>query len=195
MLQARLLSILPVILLALGGCSRLSRPEQARLGDQVNQDAFLHDHLQREPVVTVAEACRAMVILADGEDRFESYAAREEYLLSRKILRPEWRLQRDEAIDRGSVAYMVVQILRIQGGVNLNVMGRLAGLGDRRYAVRELVYHEIMEDLPPYRFISGAELVDAVGKADAYMAKNGLYTEPAADVVREVENGSPAGKK
>jgi hypothetical protein len=168
------------------GCTQVSRPEQAQVGEQINPDAFLHEHLQAESVVTVGEAYRAAIMLGEGEDRYNSFAAREEYLLSKKIIRPEWKLQRDKAIDRGSVAYMVMQILKLRSGVNANVYGRMLGFADRRYAVRELVYIGIMQDKPPYQFVSGAELVDVIGNADAYMAENGLYPEERTDVVREV---------
>lgn len=168
------------------GCSAISKPDQAQAGEQVNPDAFLHDHLQSEPIVTVAEAYRAMVMLAEGDDKYDSFASREEYLLQKEIIRSEWKLESDVAIDRGSVAYMVLQILKVRSGVNMNLFGRLLGVADRRYAVRELAYIDLMEDRPPYRFISGAELVDLMGKADAYMAENGLYPEERTDVVQEV---------
>lgn len=172
------------------GCSHISRPEQARIGGQVDPNVFLHQHLETEPLVTVAEAYRAMVMLAEGEnaDTFESFAAREEYLLQNEVIRPEWKLQRDNAIDRGSVAYMVLQILKIRGGVNFNLYGRM-GIADRRYAVRELAYVGIMEDRPPYLFITGPQLVDILGSADDYMAKHGLYSEEPTSVVEQAGAG------
>src|SRR5687767_11397939 len=99
------------------GCSQMTRPEQADTGEKVDAQAFLHEHLQRLPAVTVAEACRGMIMLADGEDKFTSFEQRESSLIEREILRPEWRLEREQAIDRGSVAYMVTRILNIRGGV------------------------------------------------------------------------------
>ncbi|HOJ74463.1 MAG TPA: hypothetical protein PLQ89_10770 [Phycisphaerae bacterium] len=169
------------------GCSQVSRPEQAQAGERVGPDQFLHEHLQRQAVVTVSEAYRAMVMLAEGDDRFDSFAAREEYLLAKKIVRPEWKLKRDAAIDRGSVAYMVLQILDLRGGVNMNVYGRMLGVADRRYAVRELAYKGIMVNRPPYRLITGPELVDVLARADTYMAENGRYDEPPTSVVEQVE--------
>lgn len=190
----------PGVCLMLGltiGCAQVSRPEQVQAGEQANPDTFLHEHLQQQSFATVGEAYRAMVMLAEGEDKFDSFAAREEYLVAKDVAREEWKLERENAIDRGSVAYMVLQILKVRGGVNMNVYGRLLGVADRRYAVRELVYMGIMQDGPPYRFMSGSELVDVIGNADAYMAKEGLYEEQRTDVVEEVgarrssEAGSP----
>lgn len=178
-------------MLSLAGCSQIERPEQAQAGEKADAGAFLHEHLPAQSMVTVAEAYRAMVMLAEGEDKYGSFAGREEYLLSRRIIRPDWKLQRDSAIDRGSVAYMLMRILNVRGGVNWNVYGQL-GIADRRYAVRELAYRNIMADTPPYRLISGAELVDIIAKADAAMADRGAYTQEKVDVVEQATS-KPGG--
>jgi hypothetical protein len=174
------------------GCSQVERPEQAQAAEKLSPEAFLHEHLPSQSVVTVAEAYRAMVMLAEGQDQFNSFGGREEYLLSRQITRPEWKLQRDMAIDRGSVAYMVMRIIGIRGGVNSNVYGRL-GIADRRYAVRELAYRDLMTNAPPYRLVSGPELVDLMGNADAAMADRGIYTQKRTDVVEQVTS-QPANR-
>jgi hypothetical protein len=174
------------------GCSQISRPEQAQQGEQVAADLFLHEHLQSQSMVTTAEAYRAMVMLAEGRDEINSFAGREEYLLANNIIRPEWKLRRDQVVDRGTVAYMVLKVLGLRGGVNFNIMGRL-GIGDRRYALRELIYRDVMANGPPYRFISGAELVDVLGRADAVMAEEGRYPDEKTDVVESLTS-RPAGK-
>lgn len=188
--RAMLTSATAAAMVLSAGCTQIHRPEQADLGERVPAAVFLHEHLQRQPLVTTAEAYRAVVMLAEGEDTFDSFAAREEYLLSRDIVRAEWKLERDAAIDRGAVAYMVLQVLNLPGGVNFNVMGR-QGIGDRRYAVRELAYHDIMADGPTYRPISGAELIDVITNGDAMMAKKGMYDDTAMSVVEPL-NQPPA---
>ena len=90
-----------------------------------------------------------MVVLAEGEDNYENYAGRVAALEQRGIIRPEWGLQREDCIDKGTVAYMVCRILNIRGGLNLMTLGSL-GLGDRRYALRELVYMELMSMAPAF---------------------------------------------
>jgi hypothetical protein len=172
--------LVAVLALAACGCTQTLRSEQADRGDRVDVDAFLHEHLQQQPMVTVAEACRAMVLLADGEDRFTSFPEREASLVSRGILRPEWKLERDACIDKGSVAYMTCRILKIRGGINYNLLGRL-GVGDRRYAVRELVYMELMPSASVHRYMTGGELVDLCLKADRYMASHGHYPEESTE--------------
>ena len=176
------------------GCTQTLRVEQADAGEKAGADAFLHDHLQKQSMVTVAEAYRAMLMLADGEDKYTDYDARRSALESRSIARPEWGLRREACIDRGSVAYMVCQIIKLQGGVNFNLFGRLTGAGDRRYAVRELAYVEIMEPSAPYRYITGSELVDVVAKADRYMAAHGMYPQQPADIKEMLDSGALASQ-
>lgn len=159
----------------------MTRPEQVDQAEALDVDDFLHDHLPAQPVVTVGEAYRSMLLLAEGDDPFNSFAQREEALLTKGIIRSQWKLQREEAVDRGTIAYMVAKIIGLKGGFNRAVFGEL-GLGDRRYALRELVYHQIMPLTPPYRYITGAELIDVVGKADRFMAAKGLYEQEPVEL-------------
>lgn len=131
-------------------------------------------YLAEAPLVTTDEAYRAMLILADGEDTSETFAQRESKLIERGIANPAWSLQPDHVIDRGSAASMVLKICKIRGGVNLHLFGAL-GLADRRYAVRELVYRELLAEGPDYPPMIGGELVALITKADAYMAEHGVY--------------------
>lgn len=176
-------------LLLAGGCSQVSRPEQVDQAERLDVDTFLHEHLPALPIVTVGEAYRSMLVLADGDDPYSSFAQREEALLTRGIIRLDWKLQREQAVDRGTIAYMVCKILGIKGGINRAVFGEL-GIGDRRYALREMVYQQVMAFSPPYRYITGAELIDVVGKADRLMAEKGLYEQPPADLRGVLETSS-----
>jgi|GEM_PF-1313164 len=168
------------------GCTHIQRPDQADQADKIDVDELLHEQLQAEPMVTVAETCRVMLVLADGEDPYNNHEERTALLEQRGIIRPEWQLQREDCIDNGTVAYMVCKILKRRGGVNRELFGNL-GIGDRRYAIRELVYMELMSPAPPYRYISGAELVDLVGKADRYMADHQMYVQKPVDIVQSVD--------
>jgi hypothetical protein len=176
------------------GCTQTLRVEQADAGEKASADSFLNEHLEKQPMATVAEAYRAMLMLADGEDKYTDFDARRQALESRGITRPEWGLRREACIDRGSVAYMVCQVIKLQGGVNFNLFGRLTGAGDRRYAVRELAYVEIMEPSAPYRYITGGELVDVLAKADRYMAEHNMYPQQPADIKDLLDSGAPASR-
>ncbi len=161
-----------VLPLAIGcGGPRMTTPS---VDPATLSDVAFQAYLAELDVVTVDEACRAMLILADGEDTSRTFEERKRKLESRGILRAEWGLQPEHVIDAGSLSYMVCQICRIRGGVNLNVFGRL-GLGDRRYALRELMYHGLLDDRVDYQYMTGAAVVSVLAKADALMEKRGLY--------------------
>ncbi len=134
-------------------------------------------YLTEIPVVTVDEAYRAMLILADGQDGSVSFQERREKLESRGIARPAWELQPENVIDVGSVSYMICRICRINGGVNMRLFGE-AGFGDRRYAMRELIYRGILEDAVDYQYVTGSTMFALMRKADAYMEETGVYESP-----------------
>lgn len=175
---------------ALMGCSQTLQPEQADQGERVEVDAFWHDHLPEQAMVTTAEAYRAVLLLADGEERFHGYASREQELKSRGYVRDAWGLHRDAAIDRGSVAFMVCKAIELRGGVNMRTLGEL-GVGDRRYAVRELAYRDMMPPGASYRYMTGGELLDLLLEADRYMARHDMYEHGQVDIAEIVGTGSP----
>jgi hypothetical protein len=115
-----------------------------------------------------------MLILADGEDTSGGFEERRNKLIERGIVRAEWNLQPENVIDAGSVAYMICRICQIGGGVNMRLFGSW-GFSDRRYALRELVYREMLTDAVDYEFMTGAALAAVMRKADDLMEKKGLY--------------------
>lgn len=167
------------------GCAgpRKSVPEvnAAELPD----DAF-QMYLARIDLVTVDEAFRAMLILADGECTAKTFEERSAALESKGISRRQWNLKPDNVIDCGSVAFMVCRICQIKGGVDMHLIGSW-GLGDRRYAMRELVYREMIEDAVDYQYMTGARLTGLLAKADQEMARKNLYPNQGIDLSDETD--------
>ncbi len=149
-------------------------------------DAAFQGYLAEIDLVTTDEAYRAMLILADGEDPSDGFEQRRQTLESRGIARAAWDLQPDHVIDAGSVAHMVCQICRIPGGVNMHLFGSV-GLGERRYALRELIYREMVSDTVDYQYMTGAALFALMRKADALMEKKGLYESGGVDLSDETD--------
>ena len=174
------------------GCTQTLRTEQANTGERVDIDTFLHEHLQQTPAVTTAEAYRAMLILADGEDTADGFEAREQALFDRGIARPQWKLQHDQCIDRGAIAFMVTRVLAFDASVNRNVLGA-TGVGDRRYANRDLIAADMLRDSPDYAYMTGSELVHLMASADAWMAEHGRYEATTVDLVEELRAVSMGG--
>ncbi len=170
--RAALLGAVAVGILT-GGCAhrrKTAPPVDPAALDDMGFQAYLAD----VPVVTVDEACRAMLILADGEDKTKSWPERREVLLRRGLIRAAWGLEPDNIADRGTIAYMACQILKIKGGVNRLILGSW-GPGDRRYAYRELIYRGLMPAGSEWQRFTGGQMVSLMGKADEYMERKDLY--------------------
>ena len=115
---AMMAAVGPVLLaVGLAGCAQPRPPEPRVDHSTLDDDAFL-GHLADQPLVSVDEAYRALVILAEGEDVHEDFAQRRAWLEQRDIARAAWSPQPDDYADNGSVSFMVCQILKIKGGLN-----------------------------------------------------------------------------
>ena len=167
--------VLPIV-----GC--LGPRKEAPAADPAGMsDEGFQAYLAETPYVTVEEAYRAMLILADGEDTSKTHEDRKAKLESRGIARSAWNLEPQNVIDAGSVSYMVVKICQIRGGINFTLFASW-GLGDRRYAMRELVYRKMLDDSADYQAMAGDRLVGLMAKADDLMEKKGLYESTKIDL-------------
>lgn len=172
-------------LAALACCAAPRKSTPAVDAKTLTDDAF-ESYLATLDVVTVDEAFRAMLILLDGEDTSKTFEERKAKLESRGIARREWRLKPENVIDTGSISYMICRICKIPGGIDMNTFG-LVGIGDRRYATRELIYRDMLEEIVDYQYMTGARLVGLLGRADAIMAKKGLYPNQGIDLSDETD--------
>ncbi|MFQ5501565.1 MAG: hypothetical protein ACE5EQ_04605 [Phycisphaerae bacterium] len=175
----------PVVLVGIWGCAG-PRTIEPTVDSTTLSDEGFQAYLVNAPLVTVDEAYRAMLILADGEDKLDGFEARRADLESRGIARAAWDLHPENVVDAGSVAYMVCRICRLPGGVNMNLFGSW-GLGDRRYALRELIYRKMIADSVDYQYMTGSALFALMSKADALMEKKGLYETAGIDLRDETD--------
>lgn len=142
--------------------------------------SFIH-YLGTVPVVTVDEGCRAILLIADGQENFQSHQARYDELLRRGIIRTAWNLQADRLLDKGTLGYMAVQVCQADRGLNSLLLGSW-GLGDRRYALQDAVAAGLMLFDAEFRPVRGGELLGVLSRMDDLMAKKGLYQSAAHDV-------------
>jgi len=152
---------------------------------KLSDEAF-QAYLAEIDLVTVDEAYRAMLILADGEDPSADFEQRRATLEGRGIARAAWHLQPDHVVDAGSVAYMVCRICKINGGINMRLFGA-NGLGDRRYALRELIAREMIQDVVDYQFMTGTAMFAVLRRADTLMQEKGLYESQGIDLSDETD--------
>ena len=168
---------LPCLLIGCAG----PRPMTPSIDSKTLDDGTFQAYLAEVELVTVDEAYRAMLILADGEDTSADFEERRTKLESRGIARSAWGLQSDHVVDAGSAAYMVCRICEIGGGLNLRLFGR-AGLGDRRYALRELMYRGMLDDTVDYQYMTGPAFLKLFRNADSLMAEKGMYDTGGVDL-------------
>ncbi len=156
--------------LVLIGCGR---PIRTWLPDvdhrELDSTAFLH-YLSTVPWATVEEATRAVLLLADGEERFADHEDRLAELARRRAIKPVWIESGDQLLDRGTLAYMLRRVCRIPPSTNEIVLGRW-GVGDRRYALKTCVDAGILSHGSGKKRVSGGELLGAISRADEYLER------------------------
>jgi hypothetical protein len=180
----RIAAIICMALLA-AGCA-VTRPQPRIDPGILDRDSFL-SWLADQPLVSAAEAYRAMLIAATDQDPGSDFLRNQQEVFRRDIARPEWKLQPDQAVDKATVSFMVAQIAKVPGGINLNLFGRALHLSDRRYAYRELVYEGFSQDSgTPNMVLTGGEFVSFLTWADERREKSGEPALPTAPAVSPV---------
>ena len=134
---------------------------------------FLH-FMAQEPMVTCDQVGRAALLLADGEETAMTYDERVAELKSRGIFREDWDYEAGDVVSRGMLAYVILKVCQMPGGINTFISG-LTGIGCERYALKEITRQGIVRYGFPYELPTGGEVARALARADDYMARRGLY--------------------
>ena len=168
-----------LVLAGLAGCSQLTYTPAAD-HNALETTEFMHS-LTQQPMINYDQACRVALLMADGQETPGTFDERAEELVSRGIVRSEWNLKSENAVDRGTFAYMIFKAAHMPGGINTR-LSSLTGFGDRRYALREVVRNRVMPYGLPYQIPTGGEVVAAVAEADDYMARTGVYESTEKEI-------------
>jgi len=153
----------------IAGCSQVRTYQPPADPNTLDSTQFVH-YLARVPVVNYAETCRAMVILLDEDNPASDQAGREALLSDRGVVRAAWHIPPDHVVDMGTLAFMLSKACDLPPTAGTVVFGSW-GLGDRRYAHRQVVSEGLMEYAPVYKPVAGGDLVLALSRADDYIAK------------------------
>ncbi len=184
--------VLAVTLAALTGCApRVTfEPEQ----DHADYEALDFIHLlATQPMVTYGQGCRAVLLLADGEDSPGPFEERHAELVTRGVVSERWNLSATDVLDRGTLAYMIFKTCGMPHSLN-SWLSTFTGLGDRRYAVRIVADAGIIRHGRPGEIPTGGEVVAALAKADDYMAEHGVYEADDIEVTSPSDvDGDEAG--
>jgi hypothetical protein len=161
--------------LVLGGCGTGAVIDgQAQL--PAESDAAFLDRLASADTVSEHDATRGFIMLIDGQDTFNTFADRVEYLRQAGAIAPDWNMIATAPLTRGRLAYMTYVTTGMDGGVWLTLTGP-----SQRYCLRELQYLGVINDGALWTEISGLEFVGVLGQADVYR-RTGQFPDRAGRV-------------
>jgi len=109
------------------------------------------------------DACRIVQSLSKGEHTDAAFADLQKDLVTAGTVDGDWGLEESSLVTKGTLAYMLCRSLGIKGGVTASVFGM-----SRRYAFRECVYLGLLTGRSDMEYVTGRELIDALGDAEVY---------------------------
>jgi len=132
----------------------------------LNDIAFLH-YLATVPTVTVAEGVRAAGLLAGPTQQPATFEDQRSHLERLGALKPGWRLQPDDALDKGTLAYLLTAICKTPRSLT-EAASAVTGLGDRRYALKTCIDEGLLSYGVAHDPVTGGELISALSKAERF---------------------------
>ena len=133
----------------------------------------LPDDQQPEPVIDSAaltyqlnqktwcsndEGFSMMLLLATGEDRCLNFNERLIELSVKGLADASWKLNANEPITKGTLAYMVCRAAKLRTGVMMHL------IPSRRYAYREAIYHGLITPGSVNEPLTAPEVVGIMGR-------------------------------
>lgn len=143
--------------------------------NQLNDTAYMH-HLAAMPVVTVAEGLRGVLLLTEDGHELTTYEARYRSLEDRGAIQSAWKLQANQVLDKGTLAYLLRVVCDLPRSLNERIAAR-TGLGDRRFALQTCVYEGLQPHAAAHDPVRGGEFLSALTAAENYQAR-GNGSEP-----------------
>lgn len=158
---------LMVMSLMLGSCQ--STPDVVELpspsAPQSLDSSVLAYTLANKDWCSNHEAASLILLLVDGEDRYQTFDERVRVLESKGLVQPGWQLKENDVVTKGTLAFMVWGAMDNEGGVMLRL------LPCRHYAYRETVYKGLITRGSEYEPVTGPEAVAIMGRVSRQMEK------------------------
>ena len=185
----RLFGVVAVLIACLCGCQSAHVPDEVVAhypgNDTDAQLNFWHTLAERR-LTSNDDAFHGLLLYLDGTDPSSNYFGRVAALQKRGLLPANFHEPADTAVERGTMAVMIVKTLHIHGGWVMHVFGVTP-----RYAVKELVDQQLFTPSSPQQTFSGSEFVGVIGKLDDYQITANASTgssssgaEPAGGVYK-----------
>jgi len=115
-------------------------------------------------VTFLSDGCYSVCLLLGVADKYTDFESQKKFLEKQGIL-PErlTNAKGDEALRKGIAAYMFCKALDIKGGAMMHVFAKR-----EKYALRELVFKELVADGPEQKIVHGRELLSILMRASEY---------------------------
>ena len=135
------------------------------------QEIEFLDALENMPAVTNNDALHGFLILEDGKDLSKDYQDRVVEGVRRKWLSSSFDQQANAAAHVGWMAGAGCRIMKIRGGLTMMIFGPVD-----RYAVKELIYMDILPLRTDNQSLSGAEFIDYINRLERIAGRATLKT-------------------
>lgn len=184
--------------LAATGCARTMVDQTLDTNyaaDDITADlAFTHT-LPLRSAVANDEGLHALIAFACDEDKARSYDERVAFAKEKQWLPADFAEPANMAMQRGTLARALVQIMHLRGGLMMRLVGPVP-----RYATRELVDAEVFASgTTENQTLTGLELIGAMSRARDYLedrearaAARAAPPEPAAPPPAPAAPSEPA---
>ena len=145
--------LLPVLVLVLAAGSGLLAQSNQLIRD-----------LAEKPVATVEDGLRMALLFSQGVGATEPFDEVAAKLKGSDLIRDKWLEKPGERLRKGQLAYIIVKVCGIKGGLSMRLMGV-----SERYALRECIYLNLLERGSTGNYVSGMELLGSMGRAEKYL--------------------------
>jgi hypothetical protein len=125
--------------------------------------------LDGKPAATFEDGLRAAAVLVDPPLVAQPWTTIKGRLMQRGIVPSDWNYLPASTLSKGQLAYFLVEALRLDGGVMLNILSNT-----RRYAFRECQAQGLIVGSFHEEVVTGNELLSILAKADVYQRERTL---------------------
>ncbi|HAI13715.1 MAG TPA: hypothetical protein DCM28_18560 [Phycisphaerales bacterium] len=130
--------------------------------DMDSQMNFWHS-LNDKKLISNDEALHGAILFYCSEDHAKSYDERVYRFKQDKFLAANFDGLENEAITRGQLASILARMLKIKGGVMMQLFGP-----QPRYALKEMVALRIFPESSAQQVLNGAQFIEIMGRAEDY---------------------------
>lgn len=142
------------------GCQRqMSDTSVTDRFPRAEQELDHHEALESTTVTTNNDMLHGFLVFAVGEDPWTTYSQRVLDARARGWVPSDWREPANESATVGRMASIAAHIVEVRGGLSFMLLGPTP-----RYALRELVYQDILPARTENQSLSGLEFSDFLNR-------------------------------